>query len=86
VPQTQDHNCQILADLKKNLLEDSFVNLQLIGYLKSHRTLHVATLHCKTLMSDRRAINDKLQDSVATYFRCGEAVGNQIKKGLLLSL
>ena len=37
-------------------------------------------------MSDRRAINDKLQDSVATYFRCGEAVGNQIKKGLLLSL
>jgi len=30
--------------------------------------------------------NDKLQGSVATYFRCGGVVNNQIKKGLLLSL
>ena len=31
-------------------------------------------------------INDKLQGSVATYWRCGKIVNNQIKKGLLLSL
>jgi len=31
-------------------------------------------------------INDQLQDSVATYLRCGGAVNNQINKGLLLSL
>jgi len=34
-------------------------------------------------MSAEQTINDKLQGSVATYLRCG---GNQIKKGLLLSL
>jgi len=37
-------------------------------------------------MSEKQAINDKLQDSVATYLRCGGVVNNQIKKGLLLSL
>jgi len=37
-------------------------------------------------MSAKQAINDKLQDSVATYLRCGGVVNNQIKKGLLLSL
>jgi len=37
-------------------------------------------------MSAKQAINDKLQDSVATYLRCGEVVNNQIKKALLLSL
>ena len=37
-------------------------------------------------MSAKEAINDKLQGSVATYLRCGGAVNNQIKKGLLLSL
>ena len=31
-------------------------------------------------------MNDKLQGSVATYFRCGWVVNNEIKKGLLLSL
>jgi len=30
--------------------------------------------------------NNKLQGSVATHFRCGGVVNNQIKKGLLLSL
>jgi len=38
---------------------------------------HVATLPCETLMSAKRAINDKLQGSVAN---------NQIKKVLLVSL
>jgi len=47
---------------------------------------YVATLPCKTLMSAKQAINDKLQGSVATYLRCGGAVNNPIKKGLLLSL
>jgi len=37
-------------------------------------------------MSSKQAINNKLQGSVATYFRCGGVVNNQIKKGLLLSL
>ena len=36
-------------------------------------------------MSAKQAINDKLQGSVATYFRCGGVVNNQIKKGLFLS-
>ena len=36
-------------------------------------------------MSAKRAINDKLQGSVATYLRCDESFYNQIKKGLLLS-
>jgi len=46
---------------------------------------HLA-LPCETLMSAKQAINDKLQDSLATYLRCGGVVNNQIKKGLLLSL
>ena len=40
----------------------------------------------KHYMSAKQAINDKLQGSVATYFRYGEVFNNQIKKGLLLSL
>jgi len=47
---------------------------------------HVATLPCKTLMSAKQAINDKLQGSVAACLMCGGVVNNQIKKGLLLSL
>jgi len=37
-------------------------------------------------MSAEEAPDDKLQGSVAAYFRCGGVVNNQIKKGLLLSL
>ena len=37
-------------------------------------------------MPAKRAINDKLQGSVATCLRCGGVVNNQIKKGLLLSV
>jgi len=47
---------------------------------------YVATLPSETLMSPKHAINNKLQDSVATYLRCGGVVNNQIKKRLLLSL
>jgi len=42
---------------------------------------YVATLPCKTLMSTKQTINDKLQSSVATYLRCGGVVNNHIKKG-----
>ena len=31
-------------------------------------------------MSAKQAVNDKLQDSAATYLRCGGLVNNQIKK------
>ena len=37
-------------------------------------------------MSAKQVIKDRLQGSVATYFRCGGVVNNQIKKGLLMSL
>jgi len=37
-------------------------------------------------MSPKQANNNKLQDSVATYLRCGGVVNNQIMKGLLPSL
>jgi len=37
-------------------------------------------------MPAEQAINDKLQDSVAAYLKCGGVVNNQIKKGSLLSL
>jgi len=34
----------------------------------------------------KQAINDKLQDRVATYLRCGGIINNHVKKGLLLSV
>ena len=56
-----------------------------ISKIPSHLA-HVATLPCETLMSAKRAINDKLQGSVATCLRYGRVVNNQIKKVLLVSL
>jgi len=47
-------------------MEDSLVNLQLNGYQKSHRTLHML-LH---YLAKEHTINDKLQGSVAAYLRC----------------
>jgi len=47
---------------------------------------NVATLPCETLGSAKQAINDKLQDSVATYLRCGGVVSNHVKKGLSLGV
>ena len=54
----------------------------------SSHLANVATLRCETLMSAKRATDDKLQGSVAvaTYWRCGGVVNNQIRKGLLLTL
>jgi len=37
-------------------------------------------------MPGKKAINHKLQGSVAIYIRCGRIVNIQIEKGLLLSL
>jgi len=34
----------------------------------------------------KQAINDKVQGSVATYWRYGGVINNQIEKGLLLSM
>ena len=55
--------------------------------------IHIAALLCQTAISENKqesqtivAINEKLQGSVATYFRFGEIVNYQIKKGLLLNL
>ena len=48
--------------------------------------LAFATLPCETLMSAKHVINDKLQGSVATYWRPSGVVNNQIRKCLLLSL
>jgi len=56
----------ILNRFYKNSPEDSLANLQLNGYQKFHRCLHI-TLLCETLMSAKQAINNKLQGSVATY-------------------
>jgi len=39
----------------------------------------------ETLMSEKQAINGKLQGSIATYLTCGGVVNNQISKDLLLS-
>ena len=47
---------------------------------------NVISVAIETLMSAKQAINDKLQGSVAIYFRCGGVVNNQIRKSLLLSL
>jgi len=41
---------------------------------------NIATLPCKTLMSVKQAINDKLQGSVATYLRCVGVVNNKLRK------
>jgi len=85
-PQTHDHNSvKSLPIYSFFSLEDSWVNLQLNGNLPPHLAC-VATLPCETLMSAKQAINDKLQGSVTTYFRCGGVADNQIKKGLLLSV
>jgi len=47
---------------------------------------YVAELPCETLVSAKRATNDKLQGSLAAYLRCDGLVSNQIKKDSLLSL
>jgi len=88
----RDHRLRtiILSNLNrfKNCFHWRFLDKFAVKHILNippHRA-HVATLPCETLMSAKRAINDKLQGSVAAYLRCGEIVNNQIKKGLLLSL
>ena len=41
---------------------------------------YVATLPCETLMSQKQAINNKLQCSVATYLRCGGVLITKLRK------
>ena len=87
-PQTHDHN-SVKSHRLKNYSGRFLGKFAVKGILKiPPRLAYVATLPCETLMSAKQALNDKLQDSVATYWYlwCGGVVNNQIKKGLLLSL
>ena len=47
--------------------------VKLISKIPPH-VVYVATLPCKTLMSAKQAMNDKLQGSVVIYLRCGGVV------------
>jgi len=80
----------ILSNLnrfKKNLIKRFLGKFAIKRILKILLHLaYVATLPSETLMSAEQAINNKLQGSVGTYFRCGGVVNDQIKKGLLLSV
>jgi len=77
--------CQILTDLL-NVFTGRFLSEFAVHASPHLAYVYVATLPCETLISAKQAIIYKLQGSVATYFRCGGVVNNQIKKGLLLSL
>jgi len=65
--------CQILTDLKKNFTGIFVSKFAVKKILKIPLHLaYVATLPCKTLLSAKQAINDKLQGSVVTYLKCGD--------------
>jgi len=88
-PQTDDHSSVKSYPISILFsLEDSLVNLQLKGYKKSRRTLHMCDmlLHYLVTETAKQAINDNLQGSVAACLRCGGVDNNHIKKGLLLTL
>jgi len=60
----------------KNFFTERFLRIfavKLISKIPPH-VVYVATLPCKTLMSAKQAINDKLQGSVVIYLRCGGVV------------
>jgi len=78
----------ILSDLNRfKKINGRFLGIFVVEWILKipPQLAYVTTLPCKTLMSAKQAINDKLQGSVATYWRCGRVV-NQIRKDLLLSL
>ena len=79
-------SCQFITDLQ-NFLTGRFLSKFAVKRILniSPHLAYVATLPCEILMSAKQAINDNIQCSVATYFRCGGIVNSQIKKGLLLS-
>jgi len=80
-PQTHDHNCVKSSPILIFFPLEAF----LVNLLKIPPHLaYIATLPRETLMSAKQAINDKLQGSVATYWRCCGVVNNQIRKSLLL--
>ena len=87
-PQAHDRNSVKYEPIFENFFTGKFLNNFVVKWiLKLPRHLaYVAKLPCETLMSAKQAINDKLQGSVATYFRCDGVVNNQIKNGVLLSL
>jgi len=77
----------ILTDLRIFFTERFLVKLAVKWMLRIPLHLaFVATLPCETIMSAKQAINDKLQGSAATYWKCDGVFNNRIKKKLLLSL
>ena len=62
----------MLTDLRFFSPEDSLEKFAVKWILNDPPHLaYVATRRCETLTSAKQAINDKLQGSVATYWRCG---------------
>ena len=88
-PQTHDHNS--VSNLKRftffftGRFRGKFA-VKWILKVAPHLAYVATPSPGETLMLAEQAINDKLQGSVATYFRFGEVFNNQIKKGLLLSV
>ena len=78
--------------LNRNRFKNFFSLQKFLAKICSKMDIKTPTAPCiccyiETVMSaQQKAINDKLQDSLATYLRCDGVVNNQIKKGLLLSL
>jgi len=86
-PQTHGHNFVESEPIFKNNFTGRFLDFVVNWILKiAPHLAYGATLPCETFLSAKQSINNKLQGSVATYLRCGAAVNNQIKKGLLMSL
>ena len=88
-PHTHGHNsAKSRAIFKKKNFTGRYLGKFAIKWLQKipPHLAYVATLPCETLMSAKQAIINELHGSVATYFRRGWVVNNQIKKGLLLSV
>jgi len=85
-PQTHYHNSSNLNRFLK--ITGTFLGKFVVKWiLKIQPHLaYVATKPCEILMSAKQTVNDKLQGSVATYWRSGGVVDNQIGKGWFLSL
>ena len=84
---THGHNSVKSETIKEIFFTGRFLGKFVIKWILKipPHIAYVATLACETLTAAKQAIGDKLQCSVATYFRCGGVV-NQTRKGLLLSL
>ena len=73
--------CQTLTDFKKDI-NGRFVGKFAVKWILKipPRLAWVATLPCETLMSEKHAINDKLQGSIATYLIMVRFLINKLRK------